>query len=76
MFLVGTIASLLAEEHDLVVGLDVDLIQDAFVEELLVAGAADVSGSALAFHLKGTRTHLTWDESIPSWLGLQIFLIF
>lgn len=76
MFLVGAIAGLLAEEHDLVVGLDVDLIEDAFIEELLVTGAADVSGSALAFHLKGTRTHLTRDEAISSRLGLQIFLVF
>ena len=76
LFLVGTIAGLLAEEHDLVVRLDIYLIEDALVEELLVTGAADVSGSTLAFHLKGARTHLTRDEAISPWLGLQILLVF
>lgn len=76
LFLVRAAAVLLAEEHDFVIGLDVYLIEDAFVEELLITGAADVSGSTLALHLKGTRTHLTRDEAISSWLGLQILLVF
>ena len=76
MFLVGAVAGLLAEEHDLVVGLDVDLIEDALVEQLLIARAADVPGSALALDLKGARTHLARDEAISSRLSLQIFLVF
>lgn len=36
LFLIGSSCSFLSEGHDLVVGLEIDLIKDALVEQLLV----------------------------------------
>lgn len=64
------------EGHDLVIGLEVDIIQDALVEQLLVVGSGGLSAGCLVFDLKGTGADLAGDEAIAPGLRLQILFVF
>ena len=67
---------LLAKGHDLVVGLEVDLLEDALAEELLVGGAGGLAGGAGVFDLEGTGADFGGDEAVALGLGLHVLLVF
>jgi len=52
------------EGHDLVVGLEVDLVEDALVEQLFIVGAGGLAAGRLVFHLEGARSDFAGDEAV------------
>lgn len=75
LFLIRRSCSFLSEGHDLVVGLEIDLIKDALVEQLLVVGPCALSRWHLVLHLKRARSNLAWNEAVSLGLGLLIFFV-
>jgi hypothetical protein len=53
-----------AEGHDFVVGLDVDFVEDAFAEQLLVVGGRRLADGFVAVHLEGAGADLVGNEAV------------